>query len=98
MPASRRSSKPPDRSPGEDDGAAITPRRHFRFVDASYRRLFVPDAFVQGFGLVLEQRPDHLGWSLSAPENFAAGQVERGGFRVIAGDGAQPMLTQAVDQ
>src|ERR1700729_3300060 len=67
-------------------------------VARSGRGLFVPDAFVQRFGLVLEQRPEDLGRALSALEHLAAGQVERGILRVVAGDGAQAMLAQAVDQ
>ena len=61
-------------------------------------RLFAPDAVVQRFGLVLEQRPDHFGGALAASKHLAAGQIERGVVGVIAGNGAQSVFAEAIDQ
>src|SRR6266550_7757926 len=47
--------------------------------------LFRPDAGVQRFGLVLKQRPDDFGGTLAAAKHLAAGQVEGGVLRMIAG-------------
>jgi hypothetical protein len=49
-------------------------------------------------GLVFEQGPDHFGRPLTASENFPARQIERRIFRVVAGEVAQPVFAQAVDQ
>src|ERR1700738_3191418 len=76
-----------------------TPRRHLYFGDLKSRGLlFGPDAGVQRFRLVLKQRSEHLGRSLSAPEYFAAGKIERRILRMISGNGTQSMFAQPVDQ
>src|SRR6266851_3327541 len=59
--------------------------------------LFRPDASVQRFGLVLEQRSDDFNGTLAAAKHLAAGQVEGRVFRMIAGDAAQALLAEAVD-
>jgi hypothetical protein len=53
---------------------------------------------VQRFRLLLKKRADYFGRPLTSLEHFAAGQVERGVLGVIAGDGAQSVFAQAVDQ
>src|SRR5215470_7635928 len=60
-------------------------------------RLFGPDADVQGFRLVLQQRADHLRRTLAALEHVTTRQVEGRIFRMIAGHAAQPLFAQAVN-
>ena len=48
-----------------------------------------PEAVLQGGGLVLQQRADHLDRALTGGEDLAAGEVERWVFVVIAGHGLQ---------
>ena len=48
--------------------------------------LLRPDPGMHGRGLVLQQRADHFGRPLAAGEDFAARQIERWIFRVVAGE------------
>src|SRR5260370_35563169 len=70
----------------------------FSAIRKSRGLLFGPDAGVQRFRLVLQQRSEHLGRALSALEYLAAGQIERGVFRVIAGNGTQSRFAEPEDQ
>src|SRR5581483_3979268 len=60
--------------------------------------LFLPHPVMQRRRFILQQRPHHLRRPLSALEDLPAWQVERRVFRMVAGDAAQPMLAQAIDQ
>src|SRR4051794_24602215 len=59
--------------------------------------LLRPHAVMQRFGLVLEQRPRNLCRPLAAGKDFATGQVEGRVLRMIAGDAAQAVLAEAID-
>src|ERR1700730_9275673 len=84
----------------------MDPAAHFSFMrtaiavaqTARLWWLFLPDPRMQGFSLVLEQGAEYLGGALATLKYLAAGQIERRVFRVIAGDAAQPMFAQAIDQ
>src|SRR5579871_1446313 len=75
-----------------------------RFGEAGYllstdgAALLCPHPVMQRRCFILQQRPHHLGRPLSALEHLPAWQVERRVFRMVAGDAAQPMLAQAIDQ
>ncbi len=69
-----------------------------RYLEDDGAGLFVPDASMQRAGLVLEHRPDHFGGTLAAFQNLAAGQIEGGILRMVAGHGPQAVFTQAVHQ
>src|SRR4051812_14759170 len=60
-------------------------------------RLLRPHALVQRYGLVFEQRPRNLCRPLATGKNLATGQVERRVLRMIAGDAAQAVLAEAID-
>src|SRR5690348_15318397 len=59
--------------------------------------LLGPHAVVQRFGFVLQQWTDDLRRPLTAGKDLAARQIERRVLRMVAGDAAQAVLAEAVD-